>query len=402
MNLNKYMVYPEEFNEQNLKKFKNCRPFAEDTLDFLSELSARLFKNPLAKTYPDVISLAFWLRRKSLERLKDSYGTRSGFLSFGRGLVFHIAPGNVALNFAYSLFTSMLAGNSNVIRLSTRIFPQRDVVLQTIKEICAMPNYKDAAESMAILQYPSDSRATGYLSSLCDVRIIWGGDDTIRNIRKHPIPPDSMELVFSDKYSFSAIKAEALCKHNDMERLADDFFNDTYLLDQNACSSPHMIVWTGSQEDILSAKNIFWKTVHSVVKKKYTMAPILAVEKLTQMFEDAINFKSVTMETDPDNLIMRVFMPKLPEGIEEVRTAGGYFIETHAPSLEDVAHIVNKRYQTLTYFGFSQEELMSFADKNTCHGLDRIVPFGQALSFETIWDGYDLINSLSRICRIRR
>ena len=29
-------------------------------------------------------------------------------------------------------------------------------------------------------------------------------------------------------------------------------------------------------------------------------------------------------------------------------------------------------------------------------GIDRVVPIGQALNFDTLWDGYDLIRMLTR------
>ena len=35
--------------------------------------------------------------------------------------------------------------------------------------------------------------------------------------------------------------------------------------------------------------------------------------------------------------------------------------------------------------------------KNNLFGIDRVVPIGKALDMNLIWDGYDVINSLSRI-----
>ena len=35
--------------------------------------------------------------------------------------------------------------------------------------------------------------------------------------------------------------------------------------------------------------------------------------------------------------------------------------------------------------------------KNGIRGVDRIVPIGNALEIGTIWDGYDIITSLTRI-----
>ncbi|HET9516299.1 MAG TPA: gamma-glutamyl phosphate reductase, partial [Actinoplanes sp.] len=33
-------------------------------------------------------------------------------------------------------------------------------------------------------------------------------------------------------------------------------------------------------------------------------------------------------------------------------------------------------------------------------GIDRVVPFGSALSFAAVWDGYDLLSEFSRITTV--
>ena len=38
----------------------------------------------------------------------------------------------------------------------------------------------------------------------------------------------------------------------------------------------------------------------------------------------------------------------------------------------------------------------TFISKNGIKGIDRIVPFGRGFDMSTIWDGYDIIHSLSR------
>ena len=55
----------------------------------------------------------------------------------------------------------------------------------------------------------------------------------------------------------------------------------------------------------------------------------------------------------------------------------------------------------MTYFGFSKKFLHAFFKKNNFYGIDRIVPFGQALNINLIWDGYDLIKILSREIEIK-
>ena len=40
---------------------------------------------------------------------------------------------------------------------------------------------------ITIIRYENEDDTTKYLSSICDLRVIWGGDKTIAEIRKFPI-----------------------------------------------------------------------------------------------------------------------------------------------------------------------------------------------------------------------
>ena len=45
-------------------------------------------------------------------------------------------------------------------------------------------------------------------------------------------------------------------------------------------------------------------------------------------------------------------------------------------------------------------EAKSFLLKNNLSGIDRVVPLGKDLDISAIWDGYDVIESLSRIINL--
>ena len=69
--------------------------------------------------------------------------------------------------------------------------------------------------------------------------------------------------------------------------------------------------------------------------------------------------------------------------------------------LDELKKIVNKKYQTLTYFGIDSKLLKNFIIKNKLKGIDRIVPVGQSLDISLTWDGYDIISTLSRGIEIK-
>jgi hypothetical protein len=97
---------------------------------------------------------------------------------------------------------------------------------------------------------------------------------------------------------------------------------------------------------------------------------------------------------------VRAELKSLPYDIEKFRCEGGYFSECTISSLDDFAQIINTKYQTLAYFGFSVEELQKFIKSNRLKGLDRLVPIGRAADFSLTWDGWDLVKTLSRVVSI--
>lgn len=82
-------------------------PFEECAIAFLNEVSRVLLADTETKKFPDVVTFAFWIRRASLMKLKERFEETDSF-RLGRGVVFHIAPSNVPVNFAYSLAAESL------------------------------------------------------------------------------------------------------------------------------------------------------------------------------------------------------------------------------------------------------------------------------------------------------
>ena len=64
--------------------------------------------------------------------------------------------------------------------------------------------------------------------------------------------------------------------------------------------------------------------------------------------------------------------------------------------LVDLASHIRPEDQTLSVYGFSEGELGELLATLSNRGLDRVVPIGQALEFGNIWDGIDLLDSMSR------
>jgi hypothetical protein len=374
-------------------------PFAPGPRELLARLSERLVADPATRSLPDVMAFAFWCRKGNVER-QARYDDE---VRLGRGLAFHVAPANMPVNFAFSWAFSLLAGNANVVRIPNREFPQIPAILRPLEALLSEARFAELAAMNRFVTYGHEEEITRALSAVADVRIIWGGDATIQAIRRAPIPPRAIDVSFADRYSFSVLGARSVAElaDSDLGRLAAGFFNDAYLMDQNACSSPRLVVWLGTRDDAARAAARFWAAVSAEAARRYELSPVHAVDKLTQVCRDAIELDGVQGLGRGDNRVVRVQLADLPGGIERRRCGAGYFYEHRTEALDDVARIVTDRYQTVTYHGVPAADLAAFVVRNRLPGIDRIVPVGAALDIGLRWDGYDLIRTLSRVCDVR-
>lgn len=371
--------------------------FSDVTLSFISDISKKILSDPLVRFYPDVATFAFYCRKANLNIIKNNY-TLDAKLRVGRGILFHIAPGNVPVNFAYSLLAGLLTGNINIVRVPSKHFEQVNIITNAIRKSLFSEEYKSIfSNRIFLVKYNRESNATGLFSKICDVRVIWGGDQAIEDIRKFPIPPHSTELTFSDRYSIAIINAESYLRHQDKSKLALDFYNDTLLFDQNACTSPQTIYWLGTEIEVELAKSKFWNLYRGILKdKEYKLQPIISVDKLTTFYSQAILHGDILKEADETNEIWRVRNKSIHNDIDRFRCSSGYFNEIIISSLNDLSSAINRKYQSIGYLGFSEQELKEWLIKDKPLGVDRIVPIGRTMDFSLKWDGHNLIFALSR------
>ncbi len=398
LNSNYTLLFPNQIDWDNYINLPADKPFSDSIVEFLNALSVSLLKDRESRLYPDVVTFAYFCRKANILKLKADYS--SDELRMGRGTLFHIAPGNVPVNFGYTFVAGLLAGNKNIVRVSSKDFPQVDLIIRHIYAVAEKDECKDVASRLAFVRYDRYSDATTEFSAMADVRVIWGGDNTIATIRKSELQPRAFDVCFADRYSIAAVHPDAVMSADDdeMRKLAQNFYNDTYLFDQNACSAPHLVFWKRSAS-LAEAKVKFWNAIHELVSGKYNLQPVLSVDKLTAFYRQAACMDS-SKEEMPDNYVFRTHLDELPKNLYSFRCAGGYFSEYDIDELSEIAPIITKKYQSLAYFGFSQEELKAFVLDNHLKGLDRIVPFGETTAFSLTWDGYNLVDKLTRIVTV--
>jgi hypothetical protein len=97
------------------------------------------------------------------------------------------------------------------------------------------------------------------------------------------------------------------------------------------------------------------------------------------------------------NILYRVELASAGPRQDDCR---GYFGTVHEvvfATLDQLAPLVNERYQTLCVQGVAPDAVRELIVRHGLRGIDRVVPVGRALDMDIVWDGYDLIGSLSRL-----
>ncbi len=377
-----------------MQQVRALEPFSEPILDFLSDVSKRLLADPAAKAYPDVVTFAFWIRQASLHQMKNQFEDEE--LRLGRGIVFHVAPSNVPVNYAYSLVSGLITGNANVVRIPSKEFPQIAVINGAIRD--ALESHEEMKPYVALIRYGHDAEVSKALTAIADVRVIWGGDNTIEEFRKFPLKSRATEVTFANRYSLAVINSDAYMEIEDKRRIVNDFYNDTYLTDQNACTSPRVVVWMGNQ--IEEAKKQFWDNLHELLIGKYEIQGVQAVNKLTSAYLAAVGYNGSRKEQGADNLIVRVKVSTLDSNLMDLKDNSGYFYEYDCSDIMELKDICNDtRCQTISYIG--DKEIFTELVKSGIKGVDRIVPIGKTMDFDMIWDGYNLFERLTRVVDVK-
>ena len=374
-------------------------PFSEPVLRFAADLGRVLRQDPSARAFAELVALSFWLRPGNLSALRQRFeAAHPGAIRLPRGTAFHVAPSNVDTIFVYSLLISMLAGNVNVVRVSSRAGDQANMLMTLLQRTLAAADDAVRART-AIVRYDHDVAVTDALSAAVGLRVIWGGDGTVEAIRASPLSPGGVDLVFPDKLSLSVVDAAAWLAAEDKAVLARRFANDGLWFGQMACSSPRSLVWRGDAETVRAASADFWPRVEEAARSgAFDWADAHATSKLLAEQSLAID-GDVAILPSASNRI-RVVRGALAAVNAPAASANGFFREAAVERIEDLLALATPRWQTIGSFGIAAAEWAQAVRGSVPRGIARVVPIGSALDFDVIWDGRDLLTDMTRLVTI--
>jgi hypothetical protein len=384
VNVTSYFPAKLPFEIGELRDAPRLRVGDERVVEFLGRFARKLLAQ--GRRYPELASLGFFLRKgeiaRTLSRLDD--------LRFPRGLVFHVPPANVDTVFVYSWALSALAGNHNVVRISSRAGGAAQAILDALN--AAEPD-PVLAQTQRMITYDHDDTITAALSEAADLRVLWGGDDSVRALRRFPLAPHARDLTFPDRSSFAIVSTAGWQRASAEERrvAVEGFFNDAYWFDQAACSSPRGVFWVGETDATEEFRALL---VAVAAAKGHVTEPAMAVQKRVSSYGAAADGRVGKIHFDSDAVTSLDLTE--PAALPREWLGAGVFTHSRVDSLDELIPVVARKDQTVTHFGFTREELLGFARQVGGRGVDRIVPFGSALTFSPVWDGYDLLTEFTK------
>jgi hypothetical protein len=401
MNAMQILLPPDELDAQTyLDRLASVRlaPFDVRVKAFLADFATRLLADHTLRSKPELVALGYWFRPAAIATLEARHAALAhhGLLR-PRGVVFHVAPSNVDAVFVYSWFLALLCGNRNIVRLSQRASAPRAALLALLAG--ALTSHPDIAAANLVLAYPRDDATSAELSARCQLRVVWGGNDTVSHFRSITLPPLATELVFPDRQAWAALDAQAVLHASEeaLSRLAAAFYNDAFWFAQQACSSPRAVLWIGDQAAVSAAQARFWPALQTQLAHRGVQdEPAQLAARLVAAHRIAAS-GAARATTPLAAWPLRLQADRFDADARAAHCGYGLFIEIARPSLDAASGLFSDADQTLAYFGFSAEQLRDWALALADRAIDRIVPIGEALRFADRWDGHDLLMAFSRL-----
>jgi hypothetical protein len=163
-----------------------------------------------------------------------------------------------------------------------------------------------------------------------------------------------------------------------------------------------LVIWhakDAGQTDLAAIR--FWKHIDEVVSSSVPQEPVKVMGRFSELCELIATTDVVSSVQSLGLPIVRIRLQEASEWHVSSRLRFGTFAETSISELSDLASLLNERVQTITYFGYEPAELHDSMTERILGRVDQIVPIGSALDFDLTWDGFPIIEMMTRSVRLR-
>ena len=374
------------------------QPFSEEIIYFFQNLSKALIeKSQRNGGLADALALGYWLRPANLKKMHNHFteiSNETPGLRVPAGQVFHIAPSNVEVLFAYSWALSTLSGCHSIVKVSSKFSDLTRTIVQSINSTAKSLSLE---RTWIFVSTPKENESVlAKIIETSDTIVVWGGNHTVSSIREYRRKPTSTEVIFPDRESISVINTIEYLKCSDREKtaLAARLAKDISSFGQQACSSPRLLSWIGPNLSDVEISN-FHKLLASAIEKRGYFPTVSEVSSRRVFLHRLALIEPGAIEsTTYGNLQVVNILSDIDFRIGHPGNA--LLLQTQYATLGELEKSLKIGDQTISHFGFGEKDWEGAILKWGTKAPNRIVPIGQSLDFHFIWDGHDLIQEFTR------
>ena len=192
-----------------------------------------------------------------------------------------------------------------------------------------------------------------------DVRLLWGGDETIARLRAVPAGPAAARPHVRRPLLVRGAASGRCAEADDQPRytLAERLFNDAYWFDQLGCSSPRLIVWVGAEDEVDRAREALFAELARGHRRQ--AVPPGARRRAR---EAHLHLRRADRPAGRERVPGRATSCPCSalsdlDGFDRTHPGAGLFFDARVDALADLVAFVRRKDQTLTAHGFPTEEL---------------------------------------------
>lgn len=369
-------------------------------IDFLDCLSREIFESRAARDFPDLMTFGYKCRRGNLMMYKGGHKVAPNVRRLGIGAVLHITPSNIPLNFAYSWMNSFIAGNTNLVRLPSADYPQIDLLLELIHKIFGREQYQELGASTFFFRSEKGDPRLMEVAGRVQGLVVWGGDSTVEFFRKAALAPSVRFLAFPDRVSSLVIGSNQFLHlvgdEDSRTRVMKFIYNDTFMVDCNACSSPSQIFFVGENQSNELAREKLASCLGAVVQEREYTAPHVA-----RLLDSLDKYDPASEPHELEHAGPGIHFLRVEQGdaLPSRALRYGVFAVHQVSSVKAIKPLIRHNEQTISHVGLSESDLDGLQEL-LLSSPSRLVPVGSALDMDFYWEGYDIPSQLTKFVTV--
>ncbi len=396
------------------QEWLNLQP-VDAIIGLIGEVAKKWATDPKLQRIKDrgLLFLSSWCDEKHLRSvanngLRGNLGYMDQFLPFpdsdkhylkanARGLVCHWLAGNVQILGMFALVQSIISKNVNLLKVSSRDDGVFTDILNEFKGVSytSEAGYTitgdDLLKTISVVYF---SRFAGKLgeemSKEADVRIAWGGRESVETVSNYPTCYDAETVIFGPKLSYSVIAKEELTSVQEAKKLARKVSVDVSVFDQTGCASPHNLYI--EEGGVISPEEFSDLLGDSMTKTELQIPkPLMSPEQVSQIhsIRGVYDFKGTVQGSE--TMSWTILLDDLDE-IDKPVYSRVLFVHK-VKSIMDSLKYIDENTQTIG-IAAPIEKALEFATEATRLGVMRLPLIGRMLNFEMPWDGIFLFDRL--------